>query len=287
MHGYDAPICALLGAMAPVLQKLDSTMASGNTLLEEERVRNQLDLLVGGLNEVNTTLVDISEAEFPPSIAKIWMQDVRDLSYDLQDYFELTIHSGPGGAGVNLNKARTAGKTSGLLKVPLLRNRRLKKPSSSPLATKIMEFSARVQQACQARVRYGLHQLTLERRLVCYGPRLPSLQDSLIIDHGSLDEIEKCLAADDGNKQLKVISIVGSPGVGKTTLAKRLYSKHRGAFQFRAFVRVSPYPDMRKLLTSIFVQIHKQQPQDHWNANDLIDKIAQHLENKRYLLSYS
>lgn len=257
----DAPICALLGAMAPVLQKLDSVMASGNTLLEEEGVRNQLDLLVGGLNETNRTLVDLSEAEDPPWIAKIWMKDVRDLSYDLQDYFELTIHSGPG-AGIDPNKARTAGKRSGLLKIPLLHNRRLKKPSpsSSPLATKIMEFSARVQQACQARVRYGLHQLTLERRFVCYGPRLPSLQDSFIIDNGSLDEIEKCLAADDGNKQLKVISIVGPAGVGKTTLAKRLYNKHRGAFQFRAFLRVSPYPDMRRLLTSIFVQIHNQQP---------------------------
>jgi DNA-binding transcriptional regulator WhiA len=45
--------------------------------------------------------------------------------------------------------------------------------------------------------------------------------------------------------QLKVLSIVGFGGLGKTKLANEIYCKLKGKFQCRVFVSVSQKPNMR------------------------------------------
>jgi len=53
---------------------------------------------------------------------------------------------------------------------------------------------------------------------------------------GPRDELIQLMG---GENELKVLSIVGFGGLGKTTLANEVYCKLQGEFQCRAFVSVS------------------------------------------------
>uniref|UniRef100_A0ACD5WBA2 Uncharacterized protein n=1 Tax=Avena sativa TaxID=4498 RepID=A0ACD5WBA2_AVESA len=94
----------------------------------------------------------------------------------------------------------------------------------------------------------------------------------------------KAWLTDGDSPKLKVVSMVGCGGVGKTTLANELYRGIGGQFEYRAFVRTSQKTDVRSLLISILSQIQPRQPPGNWKVHDLIGNIRTHLQDKRYLI---
>uniref|UniRef100_A0A0A9FG82 Disease resistance N-terminal domain-containing protein n=1 Tax=Arundo donax TaxID=35708 RepID=A0A0A9FG82_ARUDO len=200
----DASTCSSLGAMAPLLRKLDLVMAQGNIILAE--VKNEVEHLIQGIKKINTSLTDLSLTEDPPFMFKLWMNEVRELYSDMEDYLDQVMHSGADADA----KARTAGR-SGLVKISHLYNVKLKR--RPPMATKILEFRARVQEACERHERYGLVSLTFKRRFVSYGPSFPARHVNLI-DHGPMDKLANCLAPDDGEEEHMVVSNYLSSGQG-------------------------------------------------------------------------
>lgn len=95
----------------------------------------------------------------------------------------------------------------------------------------------------------------------------------------------KMLRVEEVEYQLKVVSVVGSAGVGKTALVKEVYHELRGQFEFHAFVRVSRKPDMRRLLRAVLAQAEKRHQPSFEAApvQNLIDSIKECLQDKRYL----
>lgn len=86
----------------------------------------------------------------------------------------------------------------------------------------------------------------------------------------------------DGDQpELKVASMVGCGGVGKTTLASDLYSGIGRQFECRAFVRASQKPDLRRFLMSMLSQVRPHQPPHNWKVHNLIEEIRTHLQDKR------
>ena len=88
-------------------------------------------------------------------------------------------------------------------------------------------------------------------------------------------------------KQLKMISIVGFGGLGKTTLAKLVYEKLRVNFHCGAFVSVSLHPDMVKVFKSLLHQLDKGKYSNimeevAWSEIQLISELRDFLQNKRY-----
>jgi len=86
-------------------------------------------------------------------------------------------------------------------------------------------------------------------------------------------------------KQHKVVSIYGTAGQGKTTLAMEVYRKITEAFDCRAFVSVSQTPNIKKLLSDILSQISKNQfdgQKEKWEMEQLIRNMRDYLIDKRY-----
>lgn len=83
----------------------------------------------------------------------------------------------------------------------------------------------------------------------------------------------------DGGRQMKIISIVGSWGMGKTALANLVYRQLEPQFDSCAFVSVSSVPDMEE----IFDQMLRQLKVEKYNK-EAKDGIREFLQNKRYLI---
>lgn len=101
----------------------------------------------------------------------------------------------------------------------------------------------------------------------------------LVIDGQTSDLIGTLVS--DGDHQLKVVSIVGSGGIGKTTLVGVLYNKIRGQFQLRAFIQMTGKPYVKIVLRQMLTQVQRQQSHDHCEDLNLISKVRKHLQNKR------
>jgi hypothetical protein len=90
----------------------------------------------------------------------------------------------------------------------------------------------------------------------------------------------------DSQRNLKVVSIVGFGGVGKTTLAKQVYDEIGGQFSCKAFVSVSQRPDLTRLLSGLQLKLGmKEESSPHCEVQDIIDSLRGHLTHNRYLFS--
>ncbi|KAL3504646.1 hypothetical protein ACH5RR_034487 [Cinchona calisaya] len=99
------------------------------------------------------------------------------------------------------------------------------------------------------------------------------------------DEIIELLTR--GSRQLKTVSIVGMPGLGKTTLANSVYKHPSINFHFhvRAWCCVSQTYEKDSLLFDIFDQIVGKTTQSHETSReDFVQKLYQSLKGRKYLI---
>lgn len=161
----------------------------------------------------------------------------------------------------------------------------------------IKGIKARVQEAADRRDRYRVNEVAANPvSATTVDPRLLALykdQKDLVGIDGPLNKLTKMLIDGDSDvsKQLKILSVVGFGGLGKTTLVKAVYDKLQTQFDCSAFVPVGQNPNMKKLLNDILSEIDKQKHRDSyllkWDERQLIDELRKLLENQRYAPCYS
>jgi hypothetical protein len=103
-----------------------------------------------------------------------------------------------------------------------------------------------------------------------------------------MDELIKRLYVVDNeayDKKMKIVPIVRSEGLGKTTLAQKVFDKLSPHFDCAAFVLVGQNPDMRKVFTDILIGLDNQKYQDFpmtiLDIIELIGLVRKSLINKR------
>uniref|UniRef100_A0A0E0HZV6 AAA+ ATPase domain-containing protein n=1 Tax=Oryza nivara TaxID=4536 RepID=A0A0E0HZV6_ORYNI len=270
----EAQMCASLGSMGSVLMKLDLVLANEHRL--QKKAKDGILLLKVDLEEINTKFVDLSEVADPTMAVRYWMKEVRELTYDIEDYIDQLMHSEDG------SKLGSGRRVRGL-KIKRF-SKRLKRP---PLTVdKIMGFRARVQESSERHERFGLGDCISERTRgligACHLPPPHRKPPALVGIEKPMNQLVKWLT--DEEEQLKVISIVGPAGIGKTTLARELFRKLRGQFACRAFVQASQNPDMGRLLGSMLSQVGSNKPLHTSSVQDLIDSLREHLQDKRFFI---
>ncbi|KAM3206097.1 hypothetical protein ACQJBY_061651 [Aegilops geniculata] len=297
-----APISVSLGAMRPLVGKLDMLLQAPllqgcSNSKRVKRVEDGMRLLKDDVEKMGSYLDQLSDVEDPPLAANCWMNEARNLSYDLEDYIDSLIFVRPEHPSLVPNNIKTT--SSGLklrLCLKFLGHAKTPKTQVVSIAETLSEFRMYVQEAIERHQRYNLHSCsTLKRRLVPVGPTLPiptqyDEEASHIVIDGWMNKFINSLVADVGEdqqqqeQQLKVVSILGPSCLGKTTLAKVLYSRIGKQYHCRAFIRVPKKPNMRRIFCDILSQFQLPDPLQDFKETDLIDNIKKYLRNKRYLI---
>ena len=157
------------------------------------------------------------------------------------------------------------------------------------VADQIEELTARVKEVSERRSRYKLDESIVRSGThVAIDPRLPVLlaeSKGLVGVDGQRDAITGWLM--DGEPQLKVVSIVGFGGLGKTTLAMEVYRSVGGQIHYKASTSVSRILDLKRLTKDILSQLLRKEYEsgqfDRLEVEQLIRTLRDYLQDKRYL----
>ncbi|XBH53504.1 hypothetical protein VPH35_075987 [Triticum aestivum] len=278
----EAPLCGLVDAMSKLPAKLDGLLRYRHML--PNGAQDEIPLIKKDLQKMLTILQDDGNSR---AMVKCLMKELRELSYDIDDCIDHYEHA-----------ADSMSRRS-YFRIPRRQNSftlRNTKTTWLPeklklrlwMANKIREFSVRSQEALQHFYDYG-GTSTATRCDVSFGSWHPTLyyeehaKHLLVGIDALMSKLEASLSKDEEHK-LKVVSVLGSGGVGKTTLVNELYRKIEGQFECRAFVRTSKRPDIRRLLISLLSQVAPNHLPDNWKVHNLIGSIRTHLQDKRYLI---
>ncbi|EMS47511.1 Disease resistance RPP13-like protein 4 [Triticum urartu] len=277
-----ALVSVATGVLKPVIGKL--TVLLGNEYKRFKTVRKEIKSLTNELAAMEAFLLKMSEEEDPDVQDKVWMNEVRELSYDMEDAIDDFMQSigdkdeKPDGF---IEKIKNSLGKLGKMKA----HRRIGK--------EIQDLKKQIKEVGERNARYKGRQTFTSTKNETVDPRALA-----IFEHASnlvgIDEpkaeIIKLLAQEDvrasTQQQLKIISIVGSGGIGKTTLANQVYQELKGQFKRHAFISVSRNPDIMNILRAILSKVSGQSNAntEAWSIEQLISKITNFLGDTRYFV---
>ncbi|TVU31426.1 hypothetical protein EJB05_23110, partial [Eragrostis curvula] len=266
-----AMVSVATGAMNSVLDKLTTLLGKEFSWLHNG-VKRDIAFLKHELSCMNALLEKVADMDVIDPQMKDWRNQVREMAYDIEDCIDSYM---------------LQQRNSGIMS--FFRDyiqRVMELVGHHGVAQQIKELKDRIVEASHRRKRYKLD-TEVDPRTTSIDPRLPALyvesSDLVGIDIPR-ENLIKLL--DDGEPALKVISIVGFGGLGKTTLAKEAYKKIFVKFDCHALVSVSQKPDVRKILWSILSQVRNP---NYANTNPcdeewLINALRGFFKHKRYFI---
>uniref|UniRef100_J3N7F7 NB-ARC domain-containing protein n=1 Tax=Oryza brachyantha TaxID=4533 RepID=J3N7F7_ORYBR len=271
------------GAMGAVLMKLAAMLSDECKALKN--VRGDIKALKLELEAMHGFLEVMANVEELDHQAKLRVRDVRELSYDIEDNidkFMVHIHheSSPKAEGLKL-----IGKCKRLTNSIKIRHQ---------ITKEIKNINSQVKEASERYARYKINEASYMTRKPVVDSRVVAIfkdVSELVGIDGPRDELIKWLKDEEGESpgQLKVVSIVGFGGLGKTTLANQVYNSLGANFDCRAFVPILRTPDITKVLGSILSQTTKKEDAivtaiTARDQHEVISKIRDFLKDKRYFI---
>ncbi|KAM3245595.1 hypothetical protein ACQJBY_056744 [Aegilops geniculata] len=235
-------------------------------------------------------LLKMSDVEDPDAQDKVWMNEVRELSYDMEDAIDDFMQS----VG---DKDETPDGFIEKIKNSLGKLGKMK--ARRRVANEIQELKKLTIEVGKRNERYKARE-DFSRTRDAFSSTNNTIFDSralAIFEQASklvgIDqpkaEIMKLFTEEDGRlsaKQLKLVSIVGCGGSGKTTLANQVYQGLNEEFECKAFVSVSRNPDLKNILRTILSEVSGQcyASTKAGSIQQLIGKITNVLAHKRYFV---
>ncbi|TVU43775.1 hypothetical protein EJB05_10268 [Eragrostis curvula] len=272
MAAASIAVSVSMGAMKPVLEKLATLM--GDEYKKLKGLRKEVSFLMCELTDMNALLERMDSADKLNPQATNWRKDIIDMSYDIEDYID-DFMSRVGEAGDEVGFLQNA---SHCLKTFKDRYR---------IANQIKKIKAKVIQASDRRKRYMFDQSIFATAPVTVDPRLSALyvqSANLVGIDIQKDEIVRWAITSE-EQELKVMSIVGFGGLGKTTLANEVCREVGGKFSCKALLSISQKPDLIKILNSLMLKLELQPYSHACEPQDLIDRIRKHLQCRSMLAS--
>ncbi|CAN6381783.1 unnamed protein product [Urochloa humidicola] len=261
-------------AVSSLLSKLSLLLSDKYKQLKG--VRKDIEFFRRELTNMSAALETLENVEKLDPQTKVWRDMIRETAYDIEDCIDIFMH--------NLGKGDDK---DGLLDKVTSKIRKLR--AHYKLANKIQELKVRVVEQRESRDRYKIDEASASPVVPPVDPRVQAIFEDtqrLVGIDGPRDVITQLLMEESESDfgQLKVVSIVGFGGLGKTTLANQVYTTIKNKFQCTVFVSVSRSPDMPKILKDILSGVGYASTNLVDEVDKLIMTLREHLSDKRYLI---
>uniref|UniRef100_A0A0E0MEK5 AAA+ ATPase domain-containing protein n=1 Tax=Oryza punctata TaxID=4537 RepID=A0A0E0MEK5_ORYPU len=277
-----ALVSASTGVMESLLGKLSSMLEKEFT--KKKAVEKDVLFLRNELSSMNTVMQKYAMLSEPDLQVKAWMKEVRELAYDIEDTVDAFM--------ARSERSDEPTGIRGFIINNIMKLRELLSSCTS-ISQEIEELKNQVLEVNDRRKRYKLDvSVSMSTSCESIDPRLPAFYSEvseLVGIDGPRDKIIKLLRENASDEdcgfvnRLKMVSITGFGGLGKTTLAKQVYQKIKWQFDCAAFVFVSQMPDMKRILLDLLSGLGASG--NTWDdERQLIDKIREFLHDKRYLI---
>ncbi|GKV44492.1 hypothetical protein SLEP1_g51670 [Rubroshorea leprosula] len=268
---------ALLSATFDLLlSKLSSSVSEWLNLPEKVRAEMQNWKIL--LPKFGVLLEDAEEKQGRARFVKLWLADLEDLFYDMEDILE----------EVEIDAKRF--ERSAEVQASTSKRRKLTCPTE--MVSRVEEITARLRRfeanisslhLVSSAIRTGdrFHRVTAERL-----PTTPLLEQHVYGRENDKEAILQILLSDEGNHEpYSVIPIVGMGGIGKTTLARLIYNddKLRGRFGLKAWVCVSEDFDVYRITRAILEHVTRENC-DLKELTLLQESLQDKLSGQKFLL---
>uniref|UniRef100_A0A8R7UPD5 Disease resistance protein RPP13 n=2 Tax=Triticum urartu TaxID=4572 RepID=A0A8R7UPD5_TRIUA len=266
-------VSATMGVVNPLIGKLTELL--GEEYRKLTGVRRQAMFLKDELSSMKALLDKLELVDKLDPQAKDWRDHVREMSYDMENCIDDFMHDLEGADG-----------KKGFVRKMAQRLRRLGRRHQ--IANQIEELKIRAIEENARRQRYKIDDsIHSSSTVVAVDPRVSAIYEAaanLVGIDGPREELVSWLT--NSERKLKVVSIVGFVGLGKTTLAKQVYEKIGGQFDCKAFISVSQKPNMPSLLNGLGLDLGIGIGEDSRarKVPYIIRRLREYLTHKRYLI---
>ncbi|XP_040257414.1 disease resistance protein Pik-2-like isoform X2 [Aegilops tauschii subsp. strangulata] len=263
----------------------------GELLLAEYKLQKgvkedveSLELEMKGVHAALTMVAKVPRDQLDQQI-KIWADELTGLSYDMEDVVDnFLVYVEGFDPAANSHKLK--------LLVEKMTSLFTNGKARHQIGNAIKDIKTHAKDLADWHDRYNKVKDTSINNTVY--PCLAALyknQKDLVGIEDARDELTKRLTppgeGDASNQPLKIVSIVGPGGLGKTTLAKAVYDSLQTQFKCKAFVPVGRNPNVSKVLKGILLELEPSKSMgdiDKLDEIQLINKLRHLLQDKRYFI---
>ncbi|KAG2664533.1 hypothetical protein I3760_16G086400 [Carya illinoinensis] len=281
--------------LSAALQVLFNRLASPELLqfARQEGLRKQLDKWDKTLTRIRDVLDDAEEKQHTQRSVKAWLDDLKDLAYDVEDILdEVATEAALRRTLMGENQASTSkvqklvpscftGLTPSAVRIKI------------SMGSKIKEITARFNDLVTQKDQLNLKENSTPRSSKIR--EIPSSTSVVTEDHiyGRKEVTEAVLQllisdkhSDALTKVPNVIPIVGMGGIGKTTVAQLVYNNEKveSFFDLKAWACVSQDFDVAKVTKTILQSMSKELDCADQDLNWLQVELKKILHEKRFLV---
>ncbi|TVU23773.1 hypothetical protein EJB05_26155 [Eragrostis curvula] len=280
-----------VGAMANLAPKL------GKLLMDEYVVQKGLKPDIQSLSTellaMHAALVDASQV--PPDqrseMDKFWARQVQELSYDMEDAvddFAVRV------AGRDSTAATDANAFKKVLSKATTVVRKAK--DRHKIADKIKDIRKLSSELAELRAKYTVRDeganlaatTGIDPRIINLYKKESDLVGIKEIRDNVIRMLREAKGHADESESLKIVSIVGVGGLGKTTLAKTVHDTLKNQFHCCAFIAVGRTPNFTKIFEKMLLQLDEKLDEKYsnrtgmagWDLEQFWNELHKLLRNK-------
>ncbi|XVF24481.1 hypothetical protein REPUB_Repub13aG0131800 [Reevesia pubescens] len=281
----EAALSAFFGALFNKFSSFDFKLVS------EKKVHKKIEKWEVTLKNINAVLADAEERQMKDQQVKIWLADLQDLAYDVDDILDEFATDSWGRKLMNNSECQArSSKVQNCIPTFCTSLQPNAIMFNNKMMSKIKHISKRLKQIETGKISLQLTGFR-EPKKINIPNRLPStslVNEAEVYGRGNDKEaIVNLLLRDDNiDGGVSVIPIVGMGGIGKTTLAQLVYNdcSVRDHFDIQAWVCVSEEFDIIKITKTILQSI-THEPCEHLHDFNLLQvSLKGNLSRKKFLV---
>ncbi|KAL6594580.1 hypothetical protein ACP70R_048318 [Stipagrostis hirtigluma subsp. patula] len=272
-----------MSAIGVVLPRLAQLLTEEYQL--QTRAKKNIESLSRELAAIQVALEKVAKVpadQLEPD-TKLWASNAKELSYDIDDaldkFFVRTVGHDHEHADLGFLEKLVC-KTKDLLK---------KAKARRVISDAISDIRELAKEVAELRERYKVDGPVVNHAATTVDPRIIALHKDMTEAIGIDEARDQVISMLSGRSdELKVVSIVGFGGLGKTTLARAVHDQVKRQFCCGAFVSVGQNPDLKKVFKDTLHGLDAEKYKDIHNTTMdeslLMGVLRNFLQDKKYFV---